>query len=60
MVRLRTAHIGVSNMGGNDLAVHIITMELVDVVAFGDVDSQCLGQPAKKLHPNGVVFKITE
>ena len=53
--RLRTAHIGVSNMGGNDLA-SISSHELVDVVALCDVDSKALAE-AKKLHPNAVVFK---
>lgn len=53
--RLRTAHIGVSNMGGNDLA-SISSHELVDVVALCDVDSNALAA-AKKLHPNAVVFK---
>mgnify|MGYP003664136031 FL=1 len=53
--RLRTAHIGVSNMGGNDLA-SISSHESVDVVALCDVDSKALAE-AKKLHPNAVVFK---
>lgn len=53
--RLRTAHIGVSNMGGNDLA-SISSHELVDVVALCDVDSNALSA-AKKLHPNAATFK---
>ncbi|MCK0144645.1 Gfo/Idh/MocA family oxidoreductase [Arenibacter sp. F26102] len=53
--RLRTAHIGVSNMGGADLA-SISSHELVDVVALCDVDSKALAE-AKKLHPNAVVYK---
>ncbi len=53
--RLRTAHIGVSNMGGNDLA-SISSHELVDVVALCDVDSKALAE-AKKLHPNAAVYK---
>jgi len=53
--RLRTAHIGVSNMGGADLK-SISSHELVDVVALCDVDSKAL-EGAKKLHPNAVVYK---
>lgn len=53
--RLRTAHIGVSGMGGSDLA-SISSHELVDVVALCDVDSNALAA-AKKLHPNAVVYK---
>lgn len=48
--RLRTAHIGISNMGGADLA-SISSHPLVDVVALCDVDSNALAA-AKKLHPN--------
>ncbi len=53
--RLRTAHIGVSNMGGADLA-SISSHELVDVVALCDVDSNALAA-AKKLHPNAAIYK---
>ena len=52
--RLRTAHIGVSGMGGADLAF-ISSHEMVDVVALCDVDSNALAA-AKKLHPNAAVF----
>ena len=52
--RLRTAHIGVSNMGAADLA-SISSHEMVDVVALCDVDSNAL-EAAKKLHPNAEVF----
>jgi len=52
--RLRTAHIGVSGMGGSDLA-SISSHELVDVVALCDVDSNAL-EAAKNLHPNAEVF----
>src|SRR5690554_5624575 len=52
--RLRTAHIGVSNMGGADLA-SISSHPLVDVVALCDVDSNALAA-AKKLHPNAKTF----
>jgi predicted dehydrogenase len=52
--RLRTAHIGVSNMGAADLA-SISSHDMVDVVALCDVDSNAL-EAAKKLHPNAEVF----
>ncbi len=52
--RLRTAHIGVGNMGNQDLN-DISSHELVDVVALCDVDSNYLAA-AKKLHPNAKVF----
>ncbi len=52
--RLRTAHIGVGNMGNQDLN-DISSHELVDVVALCDVDSTYLAA-AKKLHPNAKVF----
>ena len=52
--RLRTAHIGVGNMGAADLA-SISSHELVDVVALCDVDSNNLAA-AKKLHPNAKIF----
>ena len=53
--RLRTAHIGVGNMGGNDLAA-ISSHELVDVVALCDVDAKAL-QTAKELHPKAATYK---
>lgn len=53
--RLRTAHIGVGNMGGADLA-SISSHELVDVVALCDVDENALAA-AKKLHPNAKLYK---
>lgn len=52
--RLRTAHIGVSGMGGADLEA-ISSHDLVDVVALCDVDSNALAA-AKKLHPNAKLF----
>ncbi|MDN5204882.1 Gfo/Idh/MocA family oxidoreductase [Fulvivirgaceae bacterium BMA10] len=52
--RLRTAHIGVGNMGNQDLK-DISSHELVDVVALCDVDSNFLAA-AKKLHPKAKVF----
>jgi predicted dehydrogenase len=52
--RLRTAHIGISNMGAEDLA-SISSHELVDVVGLCDVDSSALAL-AKKLHPNAKVY----
>ncbi len=52
--RLRTAHIGVSNMGGADLKA-ISSHELVDVVALCDVDANALAA-AKELHPNAKVY----
>lgn len=52
--RLRTAHIGVSNMGGADLA-SISSHDLVDVIAFCDVDSNALAA-AKKLHPKAKTY----
>jgi len=52
--RLRTAHIGVGNMGGADL--HDISSHAkVDVVALCDVDTNYLAA-AKKLHPNAKVY----
>ena len=53
--RLRTAHIGVSNMGAADLA-DISSHEKVDVVALCDVDTNALVK-AKTLHPNAKVYK---
>lgn len=52
--RLRTAHIGVSGMGGADLA-SISSHDMVDVVALCDVDTNAL-EAAKKLHPNAVTY----
>lgn len=52
--RLRTAHIGVSNMGGADLA-SISSHELVDVAVLCDVDSNALAV-AKKLHPKAKTY----
>ncbi len=52
--RLRTAHIGVGNMGGEDLKA-ISSHKAVDVVALCDVDSINLAK-AHKLHPNARIF----
>ncbi len=52
--RLRTAHIGVGNMGGEDLKA-ISSHKAVDVVALCDVDALYLSK-ARKLHPNARVF----
>ena len=52
--RLRTAHIGVGNMGGEDLKA-IASHKSVDVVALCDVDSINLAK-AHKLHPSARVF----
>jgi len=52
--RLRTAHIGVGGMGGEDLG-SISSHALVDVTALCDVDSNNLAA-AKKLHPNAKTF----
>ncbi|PKA97307.1 putative dehydrogenase [Flavobacteriaceae bacterium MAR_2009_75] len=52
--RLRTAHIGVGNMGGEDLKA-ISSHKSVDVVALCDVDSINLAK-AHKLHPGARVF----
>ncbi|MCK5442606.1 MAG: Gfo/Idh/MocA family oxidoreductase [Maribacter sp.] len=52
--RLRTAHIGVGGMGGEDLKA-ISSHPLVDVAALCDVDSTRLAA-AKKMHPNAKVF----
>ena len=52
--RLRTAHIGVGNMGGSDLQA-ISSHSSVDVVALCDVDSINLAK-AHKLHPGARVF----
>lgn len=52
--RLRTAHIGVGDMGGEDLKA-ISSHKLVDVTALCDVDANNLAA-AKKLHPNAKVY----
>ncbi|WP_067029895.1 Gfo/Idh/MocA family protein [Allomuricauda sp. CP2A] len=52
--RLRTAHIGVGNMGGEDLKA-ISSHPQVDVVALCDVDAVYLSA-AHKLHPGARVF----
>lgn len=52
--RLRTAHIGVGNMGLEDLKA-IASHELVDVVALCDVDSNYLAN-AHALHPEAKTF----
>tara|TARA_B100000809_G_scaffold54621_1_gene50318 strand:- start:61715 stop:63151 length:1437 start_codon:yes stop_codon:yes gene_type:complete len=52
--RLRTAHIGVGNMGASDLKA-IASHELVDVVALCDVDSDALAA-AQKLYPNAKIY----
>ncbi|MDT0607419.1 Gfo/Idh/MocA family protein [Croceitalea rosinachiae] len=54
MERLRTAHIGVGNMGGEDLR-DISSHAKVDVVALCDVDASNLAA-AKALHPNAKTF----
>jgi predicted dehydrogenase len=52
--RLRTAHIGVGNMGGEDLR-DISSHVKVDVIALCDVDTNYLAA-AKKLHPNAKTY----
>lgn len=52
--RLRTAHIGVGNMGGEDLKA-ISSHKLVDVTALVDVDANNLAA-AHKMHPKAKVF----
>ena len=52
--KLRTAHIGVGNMGGEDLKA-ISSHEMVDVVAMCDVDSNNLSAVGK-LHPKAKLF----
>jgi predicted dehydrogenase len=54
LTRLRTAHIGVGNMGGEDLR-DISSHSKVDVTALCDVDANNLAA-AKKLHPNAKTF----
>ena len=53
--KLRTAHIGVGNMGAEDLQA-ISSHEMVDVVALCDVDSKNLSA-AGKLHPKAKKFE---
>ena len=52
--RLRTAHIGVGNMGAEDLKA-ISSHELVDVTALVDVDANNLAA-AHKLHPKAKTY----
>lgn len=52
--RLRTAHIGVGNMGAEDLKA-ISSHQKVDVTALCDVDANNLAA-AKKLHPKAKTF----
>ncbi|PWL38081.1 oxidoreductase [Flagellimonas aquimarina] len=52
--RLRTAHIGVGNMGFEDLKA-ISSHKLVDVVALCDVDANNL-EAAHKIHSNAKTF----
>ncbi|MFS4491535.1 Gfo/Idh/MocA family oxidoreductase [Maribacter sp. 2308TA10-17] len=52
--RIRTAHIGVGNMGGEDLGA-ISSHAQVDVVALCDVDKSNLAA-ALKLHPKAKTF----
>ncbi len=52
--RLRTAHIGVGNMGAEDLR-DISSHKKVDVIALCDVDANNLAE-AKKLHPNAKIY----
>ncbi len=52
--RLRTAHIGVGNMGAEDLKA-VSSHPMVDVTALVDVDATALAA-AQKLHPNAKTF----
>jgi len=52
--RLRTAHIGIGGMGGEDLKA-FASHKLVDIIALCDVDSNALNA-AKVLHPNAKTF----
>lgn len=52
--KLRTAHIGVGNMGGEDLSA-ISSHAMVEVTALCDVDSNNLAA-ASKLHPKAKLF----
>jgi len=51
---LRTAHVGVGGMGGEDLKA-ISSHNSVDVFALCDVDSDALTK-AKELHPNAKIY----
>lgn len=53
--RLRTAHIGVGNMGLEDLKA-IASHDLVDVTVLCDVDDNALAA-AKILHPKAKIYK---
>ncbi len=52
--KLRTAHIGVGNMGGEDLKA-ISSHAMVEVTALCDVDANNL-KAASKLHPGAKLF----
>ena len=52
--RLKTAHIGVGGMGGEDLKA-ISSHNSVDVFALCDVDSKALAK-ARELHPNAKIY----
>lgn len=52
--KLRTAHIGVGNMGGEDLKA-ISSHAMVEVTALCDVDANNL-KAASKLHPSAKLF----
>lgn len=54
LTRLRTAHVGVGNMGAADLN-DISSHAKVDVTALCDVDATNLAE-AKKLHPNAKTY----
>lgn len=54
LTRLRTAHIGVGNMGAEDLKA-ISSHNKVDVTALCDVDANNLAA-AKELHPNAKTY----
>lgn len=54
LTRLRTAHIGVGNMGAEDLKA-VSSHPKVDVVALCDVDQDYLNA-AKVLHPNAKIY----
>lgn len=53
--KLRTAHIGVGGMGGEDLK-SISSHSMVEVTALCDVDSKNLAK-AKALHPTAKIYK---
>ncbi len=52
--KLRTAHIGVGNMGAEDLRA-VASHDMVEVTALCDVDANYLAA-AKELHPNARTF----